>query len=133
MGTLHPSTPTQSDGIAGASGVAVSRQTLYDATGQRREQSRHTNSTDFPPGAQSEPRLELTGGALHDGASADQTSNYRMKPQPYDGDLAGYVDLALELCRMTDAGALLVMLSGPTDWEQLKVAADSVRIVVAAD
>jgi DNA integrity scanning protein DisA with diadenylate cyclase activity len=56
-----------------------------------------------------------------------------MKPQPYDGDLTGYVDLALELCRMTEAGALLVMLSGPTDWEQLKEAADSVRIVVAAD
>lgn len=56
-----------------------------------------------------------------------------MKPQPYDGDLSGYVDLALELCRATESGALLVMLSGPTDWEQLKEAANSIRIVVAAD
>jgi hypothetical protein len=56
-----------------------------------------------------------------------------MQPQPYDGDLEEYVALALKLCRATDAEALLVMLSGPTDWDRLKAQADSVKIVVAAD
>ena len=57
----------------------------------------------------------------------------RMQPQPYDESLEEYVALALKLCRSTEAEALLVMLSGPTDWDRLKAHADSVKIVVAAD
>jgi DNA integrity scanning protein DisA with diadenylate cyclase activity len=56
-----------------------------------------------------------------------------MKPARYDDELAVYLDLALRLCRATDAGALLVMLTGPAEWERLKSLSDHVRVVVAAD
>src|SRR5205085_4252957 len=41
--------------------------------------------------------------------------------------------LAADLCAKTDAGSLLVMLEGPTDWEQLKERAGDLQVVIAAD
>ena len=57
----------------------------------------------------------------------------RMKPQRFEGQFASIVDLAARLCAETDAHSLLVMLEGPTDWEQLQAAAGELRVVVAAD
>ena len=41
--------------------------------------------------------------------------------------------LAANLCAQTDASSLLVMLEGPTDWEQLREHAQDLQIVIAAD
>jgi len=56
-----------------------------------------------------------------------------MKPQRFDKQFAALLDLAARLCAETDAGSLLVMLEGPTDWEQLREHASDVQIVIAAD
>ncbi len=56
-----------------------------------------------------------------------------MKPQRFEGQFASIIDLAARLCADTDAHSLLVMLEGPTDWEQLKLRAGELRVVVAAD
>jgi diadenylate cyclase len=56
-----------------------------------------------------------------------------MKPQRFDEQFAGIIDLAVQLCAQTEAGSLLVMLEGPTDWERLRERAGELRVVVAAD
>ena len=56
-----------------------------------------------------------------------------MKPQRFDAQFAAILDLAAELSAKTDAGSLLVMLEGPTDWEQLRQHAGELEIVIAAD
>ncbi len=56
-----------------------------------------------------------------------------MKPHRFDDAFSRYLDLALHLCKVQEEGALLLMLSGPTDWEKLQAQAKGVRIVVAAD
>jgi hypothetical protein len=56
-----------------------------------------------------------------------------MKPQRFDAQFAAILDLAAQLCAQTDAGSLLVMLEGPTDWEQLRERAGELQVVVAAD
>jgi diadenylate cyclase len=60
-------------------------------------------------------------------------SRATMKPQRFDAQFAALVDLAARLCAATEAGSLLVMLEGPTDWEQLRKRSGDVQIVVAAD
>src|SRR5262249_58314336 len=57
----------------------------------------------------------------------------RMKPQRFDAQFASIVDLAAKLCAQTEASSLLVMLEGPTDWEQLREHAGTLQIVIAAD
>ncbi len=132
MTAQRPDRPLDPDTIARASGVADLPENPYDAADRLRR--RQLRSSPVPHEGQSGTRLELDRRALHDGALTEHlTTNSRMQPQPYDGDLQGYVELALELCRATEAGALLLMLSGPTDWERLKEQADSVKVVVAAD
>jgi DNA integrity scanning protein DisA with diadenylate cyclase activity len=56
-----------------------------------------------------------------------------MKPQKFDEQFATIYDLAVRLAASTRADALLVMLEGPTDWEQLKARAAGAKILVAAD
>ena len=56
-----------------------------------------------------------------------------MKLHRFDEKFAGYVDLAAGLCRAMDAGALLILLAGPTDWQQLKSRLSGKKIIVAAD
>jgi DNA integrity scanning protein DisA with diadenylate cyclase activity len=43
------------------------------------------------------------------------------------------MDLGLSMCRASGGSALFLMLSGPTEWDQLKHKADGMKIVVAAD
>src|SRR5688572_8737924 len=113
-------------------GVADSSQNPYDAAVRRRRH--HSKRSSSPPQIDSEPTLKLAGRApARDLATEQPASHPRMQPQPYDGDLEEYVALALKLCRATEAEALLVMLSGPTDWDRLRKHADSVKVVVAAD
>jgi DNA integrity scanning protein DisA with diadenylate cyclase activity len=57
----------------------------------------------------------------------------RMKPQRFDAQFASIVDLAAKLCAQTEASCLLVMLEGPTDWDQLREHAGELQIVIAAD
>ena len=119
---------------ANASGVARLPQTLYDAASVRRGPENGPDSSSPVPHSDLRRSPPWNHAATQDGASASHIPDqFRMKPQRFDDELAGYVDLALELCRMTDAGALLVMLAGPTEWEQLREAANGVKTVVAAD
>jgi len=56
-----------------------------------------------------------------------------MKLHRFDQQFADYLDLALSMCRVSGGSALFLMLSGPTEWEQLKKKADGIKVVVAAD
>ena len=42
-------------------------------------------------------------------------------------------ELAVQLSKVTEADALLVLLEGPTDWQELKLRAGNETIVIAAD
>ena len=56
-----------------------------------------------------------------------------MKLHRFDSEFSSVIDLAAQLCRQTDAGAILLMLEGPTDWAELARRTAGLRIVVAAD
>ncbi len=56
-----------------------------------------------------------------------------MKHHRFDAEFARYIDLASILCKSTDAGAIILMLSGPTDWEQLVEHGAGQKIIVVAD
>jgi diadenylate cyclase len=56
-----------------------------------------------------------------------------MKQHRFDPQFTAIIDLAASLCRKTDAGAMLLMLEGPTDWAELSRRTAGLRIVVAAD
>jgi DNA integrity scanning protein DisA with diadenylate cyclase activity len=56
-----------------------------------------------------------------------------MKTQRFDERFAAIIDLAAKLCAQTDAASLLVMLEGPTDWQQLRERSGDLQVVVAAD
>jgi len=56
-----------------------------------------------------------------------------MKPVKIDDQLAGFLDLAAKLCRDQDASAVLVLLTGPTDWDALKELFSGLKVVVTAD
>ena len=56
-----------------------------------------------------------------------------MKLHRFDGEFSAVIDLAARLCRQTDAGAMLLMLEGPTDWAELCKRTEGLRIVIAAD
>jgi DNA integrity scanning protein DisA with diadenylate cyclase activity len=56
-----------------------------------------------------------------------------MKPQKFTDQFARVYELAVKLCDVADADALLVMLEGPTDWERLKATSGQEHILVAAD
>ena len=56
-----------------------------------------------------------------------------MKHQKFGGQFATIYGLAVQLSQVTEADALLVLMEGPTDWEQLKRKAGKETIVVAAD
>ena len=56
-----------------------------------------------------------------------------MKFHRFDKQFSAAVDMAVEFCRQTGAGAILLMLEGPTDWPQLAKRADGLQVVIAAD
>lgn len=56
-----------------------------------------------------------------------------MKLHRFDEQFALFIDLGLAMCRASGGSALFLMLSGPTEWEQLKRKADGMKVVVAAD
>ncbi len=56
-----------------------------------------------------------------------------MKSQKFADQFAQLYDFAVQLCRTANADALLVMLDGPTEWEQLKYRAAEIKVLVAAD
>jgi DNA integrity scanning protein DisA with diadenylate cyclase activity len=56
-----------------------------------------------------------------------------MKPVKIDDQLAGFLDLAAKLCRDQDASAVLVLLTGPTDWEGLQEHFAGLKVVVTGD
>ena len=56
-----------------------------------------------------------------------------MKPQRFDEQFAAIIDLAAKLGAQTEAGYLLVMLEGPTDWERLREHTGELQVVIAAD
>jgi len=53
--------------------------------------------------------------------------------QRFDSQLASLINLAARLCQATEAGSVLVMLEGPTEWPLLKQAVGELQVVVAAD
>lgn len=56
-----------------------------------------------------------------------------MKPQKFSDQFAQVYELAVKLCAVADADALLVMLDGPTEWDRLKASSGREKILVAAD
>jgi diadenylate cyclase len=56
-----------------------------------------------------------------------------MKQQKFNDQFATIYDLAVRLAEAAEADALLVLLDGPTEWEQLKQRAKQQKILVAAD
>jgi DNA integrity scanning protein DisA with diadenylate cyclase activity len=56
-----------------------------------------------------------------------------MTNQQFGGQFAAIIDLAAKLCAQTEAGSLLVMVEGPTDWEELRERTGNLQVVVAAD
>lgn len=56
-----------------------------------------------------------------------------MKMHRFDEQFVMFIDLGLAMCRASGGSALFLMLSGPTEWEQLKKKADGMKVVVAAD
>ena len=56
-----------------------------------------------------------------------------MKQQRFSKQFATVYDLAVQFSDKADADALLVVLSGPTDWEQLLSRSGGEKILVAAD
>jgi diadenylate cyclase len=56
-----------------------------------------------------------------------------MKTHRFDEQFVMFIDLGLAMCRASGGSALFLMLSGPTEWEQLKLKADGMKVVVAAD
>ena len=93
------------DGIA----VALSAATAYDAADATSPQTSRASST----------------------SSADSSAG--MQVQRFDSRFAALIDLAARLCRSTDAGSILIMLEGPTEWDQLRDAVGELKLVAAAD
>jgi diadenylate cyclase len=62
-----------------------------------------------------------------------RSSIHSMKPQRFDTQFAAILDLSAKLCAKTDAGSLLVMLEGPTEWDKLRARAGALQVVVAAN
>lgn len=56
-----------------------------------------------------------------------------MKVQRFDKQFSAVVELAAQLGRQTEAGALLLMVEGQADWVQLASLTDGFRVVIAAD
>ncbi|MBP86773.1 MAG: hypothetical protein CMJ64_08660 [Planctomycetaceae bacterium] len=56
-----------------------------------------------------------------------------MKQQRFNDQFASMYELAVKLSKQADADALLVMLEGPTDWEELRKRAGREKILAAAD
>ena len=56
-----------------------------------------------------------------------------MKQQRFNEQFASIYDLAVSLSKQVDADVLLVMLDGPTDWQQLSERAGPEKILAAAD
>ena len=56
-----------------------------------------------------------------------------MKPQRFTKQFGSFLDTAVRLCRESAADAVLVLLDGPTDWEQLRTRADGIKLIVAGD
>jgi DNA integrity scanning protein DisA with diadenylate cyclase activity len=57
----------------------------------------------------------------------------RMKLQKFNEQFATVYQLAVRLCKAVDADALLVLLDGPTDWQQLSAGKGKEKLLVAAD
>ena len=56
-----------------------------------------------------------------------------MKPQKFNDQFATIYQVAVRLCKAVDADALLVLVDGPTDWDQLSSRAGREKLLVAAD
>jgi len=72
-------------------------------------------------------------GSLRDPQPPVSQSSTSMKPQRFDAQFAAILDLSAKLCAKTDAGSLLVMLEGPTEWDKLRTRAGELQVVVAAN
>ncbi len=56
-----------------------------------------------------------------------------MKPQRFNEQFAGIYDLAVRLADVTEADGLLVLLDGPSNWEELRRRGGEKKILVVAD
>lgn len=61
------------------------------------------------------------------------TLPFGMKHLRFENQFAALVELAVKLCRQTEAGAILLMMEGQTDWPALAAATEGLQTVVAAD
>ncbi len=56
-----------------------------------------------------------------------------MTPQKFTPQFAKFYDMAIQLSASVEADALVVVVDGPTDWQQLKEKAGDTQVVVAGD
>ena len=56
-----------------------------------------------------------------------------MKPQKFTKQFATIYDLAVQVCLLGEADAILLILDGPSDWRQLKQRAGPVKVLAVAD
>ncbi len=56
-----------------------------------------------------------------------------MKQQKFTKQFATMYDLAVQICTNSEADGILVMLDGPTDWNQLKQRAGTAKVLAVAD
>ena len=56
-----------------------------------------------------------------------------MKQQKFSDRFSSIFDMALAMAEESEADAILVMMEGPTDWEQLRQRQSKAKIIVAGD
>jgi diadenylate cyclase len=56
-----------------------------------------------------------------------------MKPMRFTKQFAAFIEMAVRICRDSDGDAILIMLEGPSDWEQIKLRAEDLKVIVAGD
>ena len=78
----------------------------------------------MPPTLAQTPLLPLSDQRLTD---------LGMKFHNFDQQFSSVLELACRLSRETDAGAMLIMIEGQTEWEELATRTNGIKVVVAAD
>jgi len=56
-----------------------------------------------------------------------------MKPQRYTKQFSTFYNQAVEVAKLAEADALVIMVDGPSDWEKLNTKANGQKVIVAGD
>jgi diadenylate cyclase len=56
-----------------------------------------------------------------------------MKPMRFTKQFAAFIETAVRICREAEGDAILILLEGPTDWDQIKQRTQELKVIVAGD